>query len=128
MTFARHRRQMWLQIVFPVAVFALIIIALAVLSTTGSRTQVGHWSNISAILVIIPVLILLLVTLVINALLIYAVARLYRVLPAYTHQAQIFIERIGDVARAWADRAAKPVIVPSSAWAGAKTVFRRLRF
>lgn len=108
-----HRKQRVTQIILPMVLVVLLMIALIVLislSTFTSGGDVGRWAAVSTIWLIIPVLIAGLIVLAVLAGLIYLMARLLGLLPTYTGLAQdyVYIAR-GYILRA-ADMVVKPVI------------------
>jgi hypothetical protein len=108
-----HRKQRVTQIILPMVLVVLLMIALIVLislSTFTSGGDVGRWAAVSTIWLIIPVLIAGLIVLAVLAGLIYLMARLLGLLPTYTGMAQdyVYIAR-GYILRA-ADMVVKPVI------------------
>jgi ethanolamine transporter EutH len=122
-TQAAHRRQVWTQILIPIIGVAVLLLGAAILATRGSNPQVAQLGNVSAVIVIMPFLIILLVSFVIFLGLIYAFARLIKVLPPYANLAQIFIENLHQRIKRVADLAAQPMITSEGFWAGVKKIF-----
>ena len=124
-TYPKHRRQAFWQILFPIILGALILISLGVLAALGSNQQVARWGNISAIFLIIPFLVILLVIFAIFGALVYGVGRALQVLPRYTHLAQIYVDHYGKLIQKFANQLARPVISVSSGIAGVQAPFKK---
>lgn len=124
-TYPEHRRQAFRQILLPILLSAIILIALGVLAALGSNQQVARWGNISAIFLIIPLLFILLIILAIFSALAFGVARLLRILPGYTHLAKIYVDHFGKMIQDFSDRLARPVIDASSWLAGVQAAVKR---
>jgi len=124
-TYGQHRRQVWWQILLPVIIGALLVILVAVLAAMGTNLQVAHWGNISAIIMIAPLLVLLLITLVILLAANIGLVRVLQVLPRFSHLVLLTLTRYARILQDWANRTTKPVIGVRSSWAGIKTILRR---
>lgn len=125
----RHRRQTIWQIWVPLGVFILLILAMAVgvvLAAAGASPELGRWSSMSLIMLIIPTMFAAVIVLVIFAGLVFLMAKLLHVLPAYTQMAQAYAHLLSVIVRVNADRLASPAIKARSAWAGWETLRRRL--
>lgn len=128
-SYLKHRRQVMRQIILPVALSALSLVAIVVwvsYATFNQGGDVGRWAAISTIWVIIPMLVGGLVVLAILGGLIYGMARLLNALPYYTGIAQdyIFIAR-GYIMRA-ADMSVKPILKLNEWLQTAKAFFERI--
>ncbi|MBN1266584.1 MAG: hypothetical protein JXA25_13905 [Anaerolineales bacterium] len=120
-TRSAFRRQTTWQIYFPLAVFFLILIGLAVgygLSGTGTFSA---WADISLMLLSIPMLIIGLILLVLTAGLIYGVSWLLKALPQPAWQVQQVFSKIAKRVQTAADRITAPFIKVNAVPA----VFRR---
>ena len=128
----QHRRQMFLQVWLPLIGAMLVVLALMILAIIGTvqgSPQVNRWGNISAVLVIIPVLIFGLVMLALAGGLAYGVTVLLRKMPDWMHKAQAFMQQVSESVKQAADAAAKPVITVNETKSRASAfwdrVFRR---
>ncbi len=124
-TFPRHRRQSFWQIIFPIILGGIVLIALGVLITLGPNQQVSRWGSISTIILILPLFLMLLIAFAIFGGLAYGLARLLRILPAYTHMAQIYTDHFGKMIQNFADKIVQPIITVKSGFAGIQTVFKK---
>lgn len=128
-SYLKHRNQVMRQIILPVALSALVLIAIVVwvsIATFSQGGDVGRWAAISTIWVIIPMLLGELVVLAILGGLIYGMARLLQALPYYTGIAQdyIFIAR-GYIIRG-ANMVVKPILALNDWLQTAKAFFERM--
>ncbi len=128
-SYLKHRNQVMRQIVLPVALSALVLVAIVVwvsYATFNQGGDVGRWAAISTIWVIIPMLLGGLVVLAIIGGLIYLMARLLSALPYYTGIAQDYI----FIARGYIIRGANMLVKPVNAlndWLQtAKAFFERM--
>lgn len=110
-THARHRREVLWQITIPVAVGALILLALAVLAAFRATTdQASVWADISLMWMIIPAFIAMLIFFVLLAASIYLVVRLIGVLPGYFLVAHGWLLLAGDRLRQAEGKMVEPVL------------------
>jgi len=128
-SYLKHRNQVMRQIILPVALSALVLIAIVVwvsIATFSQGGDVGRWAAISTIWVIIPMLLGGLVVLAILGGLIYGMARLLNALPYYTGIAQdyIFIAR-GYIVRG-ANMVVKPILALNDWLQTVKAFFERM--
>ena len=111
-SYQAHRRQLWTQIILPVLAAALLVIGVAVmvgLATFRANGDVSRWAAISTIWIVIPIMIVMLVFLILLAVMIYLVAKLRKLIPPYSVQAQRFFYRIQAGTKRAAERIRKPV-------------------
>ncbi len=113
-SYQRHRRELWTRILLPMLLAIALIAVVAVLTGMAAfqpESEVGRWAAVSTMWVLLPLIgagVLLLIVLIA---LIYGMARLLGVLPAYTLQAQDLFRRIQGIARQVADGAVKPILL-----------------
>lgn len=111
-SYSKHRKQVIWQILLPVALATLLIVALIVLinlATFRDGGDVGRWAAISTIWIVVPIMIGLLILLGLLGGLVYLMARLLNVTPTYTGMAQDFVHKaVGQIKRG-ADMAVKPI-------------------
>ncbi len=124
-TRSRHQQQMWIQILLPVLVGAALIIFLAVMTAVASDPQVVRFSDISIIFLILPTAVTGLIVLAVFGAIIFLLARLLKIVPSYAHLTQIYLERVTEIIKGMADKAADPVVAIESGYAGFKVLFQR---
>ncbi|MEJ2708752.1 MAG: hypothetical protein P8074_14145 [Anaerolineales bacterium] len=124
-THEAHRREVLWQVMVPLIVGVLVLLALAVLSATGGTEQVSRWGDVSLIWLILPMLLVALIFLVITAGLAYGVIWLVRVLPGYARQLQALFETLAVKVKQVSDLAAEPFIRIHSFMAGMQVLFNR---
>jgi hypothetical protein len=124
-TIRAHNRQVAWQILVPVLVMTVIIIAGAVLVTTGGRARSSVWADISVIWLLIPVLSVALGLLVVLITIIYGMGKMLQIIPRYTWKAQGIFNRVSRGTRRVADGTTKPFFWLKEAWAVIKSIFLR---
>lgn len=127
-SYLKHRRQMWQQIILPVALATALMLALIVLiciATFRDNGDVGRWAAISTIWIVIPILFAGLVTLIILGGLIYLMMRLLGILPTYTGLAQDYVQLGALYVQRFTEAAVKPVFAVDGLAAYFKAIFGR---
>ena len=112
-SYQQHRRELWRQILLPVILAGVILIAVVVLIAIVTFRQGGdveRWAAISAIWIIIPILVVGLIILVLFAAMIYGMAQLLKWIPPYTGYAQRIVWRAQGYIQRGADMVARPVL------------------
>jgi hypothetical protein len=123
-TLAAHRNQVIWQIWLPLGLTVAVILALIIgviltaAAPTPDVTTLSHWSDVSLIVLVVPVIVGSFFLLVIAAGLVYLMARLLKILPPYTQLAQAYVQYAAAVFASWCDRAAAPIIRIRGIWAG----------
>jgi len=113
LSYQKHRKQLAWQIILPIVVTSLLIVALIVLvniATFRDNGDVGRWAAISTIWIVIPVMVGLLIFLVILGGIIYLLARLLAITPTYTGRAQDYVHKAAIHIKRGADAVVRPVI------------------
>ena len=113
LTYAKHRSEVFWQIILPFILGLLVVVGLAVLTIVMGfyQSQVRTtWADIAIIWLILPGLGVVLGLAVLLAGLAYGVGRLIGVLPAYAHLVQNFFYLMQTRLRQGADQVVKPVI------------------
>jgi uncharacterized membrane protein len=128
LSYKRHRRQTLNQIILPVILSALVMIALIVLvslATFGADGDVARWAAISTIWLVIPVMFAGLIVLVILVGLIYLMARGLQVIPTYTGIAQDYAAQARWYITRGANMLVKPFLVIEGWSANIQKFFRK---
>ena len=127
-SYQRHRRELAWQIILPVALTALLIVALIVLvniATFNEGGDVARWAAVSTIWIIIPVMIAGLVFLALLGVIIYYLGKLLNITPTYTGMAQDYVYKAAGYIKRAADMAVKPVLYLDGLGASIKAFFGR---
>jgi hypothetical protein len=106
-THARHRREVFWQIILPLVVGILLLLAalaVIILSATQPVTELGRWADVSPSLFFAFILLVILVGLV------YVVSIILRAVPQYTYKIQHFLERVTGIITRFTDLMAEPVL------------------
>ncbi len=108
-----HRKQIGRQVILPVILAGVVMVAMIVLisiATFRDGGDVGRWAAISTIWLVIPVIIVGLIGLAVLIGLIYVLAKLLGILPTYTGIAQDYVYLAHSYVIKAADMAAQPII------------------
>mgnify|MGYP007066199150 CR=1 FL=1 len=123
-SYQAHRRQFIWQILIPIIVALLLVIAASVVAATRNSGTASLWADISMIWLLIPVLFFSFLFFILLAGLIYALAVLLKITPNYTYQVQQMIYRVKQAIKRGADFATKPVFFIEEISARIKRIFR----
>ena len=125
----RHRRQTFWQILLPVILASLAVIALVVfasIATVSESTMPATFANISTIWLIIPLMVVGVMFFLFTVGLIFLVSRLLRNIPAYTRLVQIYLQIFSIRVDSILDRIAQPQIAVLSRWAAWREFWRKV--
>lgn len=129
-SYRRHRRQVWAQILLPVIIGALALMAAPVaawLTAMDGGGDISRWAAVSTMWLLIPLMIGALILLVIVSALAFITARISGWIPTYSYR----IQRIAVRAQAGTQRAAemirKPVLAVRAAGDLVRSRIQRLR-
>lgn len=112
-SYKRYRKQLITQIILPMVIAGLLLVALIVLiifATFRENGDVARWAAISTIWIVIPVMIASLIFFLVLGGLVYLMKRLLNITPTYTGLAQDFVHKLAIRIRLAADAIVKPVI------------------
>lgn len=126
-TYERHRKEVMWQILVPVIIGAVIILALAILAATRTDAQVSKGADVSVIWMITPMLIVALIFLVLLGAMIYAVMSLLGILPGYARLVQDYFDAFRVQVGIVSDKAVEPVLRIESIKASLRALGRSLR-
>ena len=124
-SYLKHRRELVWQIILPVALMSILIVALIVLINIATFNQggdVARWAAISTIWIVIPIMLAGLVLVAVLIALVYGLKRLLEITPTYTGLAQDYVHLAAGYVRRAADMIVRPVLFLDSIGAS----FRRL--
>ena len=121
---------MW-QIVLPVALSLLAIIALVVLIVNVTFYQgtgdVARWAAVSTIWIVIPIMIGLLIVFALVAGLVYLLAKLLHITPTYTGLAQDYVHLAASYIRRGTEALIKPVLELNGILASITKFFEKIK-
>ncbi|MDR3572922.1 MAG: hypothetical protein P4L50_03590 [Anaerolineaceae bacterium] len=107
-----HQRQTLWQVWVPLSLGILLVLVLAALTIIGANrgsVLVTKWSDLTSIIMIIPVLFIGLIILAIIGAAIYGIARALKILPAYTGLVQAYAQLISITVKVRSDQFLQPV-------------------
>ena len=126
-TYERHRKEVMWQILVPVLIGAVIVLALAILATTRTDAQVSKGADVSVIWMITPMLIVSLIFLVLLGAMVYGVMSLLGILPGYARLVQDYFDAFRVQVGIISNKAVEPVLRMESIKASLRALGRSLR-
>ena len=126
-TYERHRKEVMWQILVPVVIGAVIVLALAILATIGTDAQVSKGADVSVIWLITPLFIVALIFLVLLGAMIYAMMSLLGILPGYARLVQDYFDAFRVQVGIVSDKAVAPILRMESIKASLRALVRSLR-
>jgi len=124
-SYQAHRRDLIWQILVPIVVALLVVIATFVFVATGSSGTASLWADISMIWLLIPLLFIAFITLIILGGIIYGMAMLLKATPIYTQKLYRLIRLVTQKIENVADEIAKPILFVEGISAGIKRFFQQ---
>jgi len=127
-SYLKHRKQLAWQIILPVVLTSLLIVALIVIiniATFRDGGDVGRWAAISTIWIVIPIMLGMLIVFALLGGLIYLLAKLLNITPIYTGMAQDYVHKAAGYIKRGADAAVKPIFFFDEVGASIKALFGR---
>ncbi|MBN2387419.1 MAG: hypothetical protein JXB85_10390 [Anaerolineales bacterium] len=124
----RHRRQRFWQVLLPIILFLVGMLALGVLvifATFEAGALNRLWADISLIWLLFPMLVFALLVLAVLAALIYAIGRLTQATPRLTSKVQALGRQVEQGTRQVADQAVQPVMRFKQIGAVLQSFFKR---
>jgi hypothetical protein len=113
-SYLAHRRQVIWQVILPMVLTVLLLIALVAwisLATFRGGADVSRWAAISTIWIVLPVLLAGLIVLIVLLGINYLVMRLRGITPTYTGLAQDYVFRGAAVVKRVTKAAVQPVFL-----------------
>lgn len=129
-SYKRHRKQLFWQIIFPMVLTSLLLIALIVvvnIATFRDGGDVGRWAAISTIWIVIPIMIGLLIVLALLGGLVYLLQKLLNITPTYTGMAQDYVYIAQGYIKRATEALVKPVLQLNGILAGINAFFEKMR-
>ena len=128
LSYKKHRKERTTQIILPVLLTVVLIIASIVLiniATFRDGGDVERWAAISTIWIVIPIIIGMLIFLAVLGGLIYLLAQLLNITPKYTGMAQDYVRKAAVYIKRGADAVVKPIIQLKGLLATVEAFFQR---
>ena len=129
-SYKRHRKQVMWQIILPVVLTSLLLIALIVLiniATFRDGGDVGRWAAISTIWIVIPIMIGLVIVVAILGGLVYLMQKLLHITPTYTSLAQDYVYLAEGYIKRATEAIIKPVLQLNGILASILTFFEKIK-
>lgn len=129
-TYQQHKRQATWQILLPLVLTAVILLAVGILAGISAFKEPAlgtRWAGISMIMLIIPALLGGGLFVLLIAVLIYGLAKLYQVVPIYSLIARSYVFKTAFFVHQWSDRIVRPFFLPKIIQAGLHSFFSSLK-
>jgi hypothetical protein len=129
-SYLRHRKQIVWQIIMPVVLTSLLIVALIVLVNIATFSQggdVARWAAISTMWIVIPIMIGMLIFLAILVGLVYLMQKLLSVTPTYTGLAQDYVYKAELYLKRMSEALVKPVLQLNGILASILAFFEKIK-
>jgi energy-coupling factor transporter transmembrane protein EcfT len=129
-SYKRHRKQLVWQIILPIVLTSLLIVALIVLiniATFRDGGDVGRWAAISTIWIVVPIMLGLLIVLALVGGLVYLMMKLLNVTPTYTSLAQDYVYLAEGYIKRATEAIVKPVLQINGILASVIAFFEKMR-
>lgn len=130
-SYSLHKKQRFWQVLFPVSLGVLGILALAVLVVLtvvqgDAGGEVSIWADTSLIWLILPILVFAILMTVLLMGMIFLTVKLLHVLPVYSSKAQYYTDLVSNKIELLARKMVEPVIRIKSAGARIGAIFSPL--
>jgi len=104
-----YRRDLRWQIIAPMVVVLLLVIAASVAVALSPAASASLWADISTIWILIPLMIFAFIALIMLIALIYGMAKLLQITPVYTEKLALLFRLVGLKIEKIADASTKPI-------------------
>ena len=128
-SYLKHRRQLTWQILMPVLLMCILLIALIVIiniATFRDNGDVARWAAISTIWIVIPIMVGMLIFLVLLGGLIYLLSKLLGITPRYTGLAQDYIHKAAGAIKRGLDAIVRQFIEIQGVLASIREFFKKI--
>jgi hypothetical protein len=129
-SYLRHRKQWTWQIVLPVVLMSVLLIALIVLiniATFRDNGDVARWAAISTIWIVVPIMIGMLIFLILLVGIIYLLSKLLGITPRYTGLAQDYVHKAAGTIKRGLDAIVKQFIEIQGVLASIREFFKQIK-
>lgn len=129
-SYLKHRKQVVWQVILPVVLTSLLIVALIMLINIATFNQGGdveRWAAISTIWIVIPIMVGMLIFLALMVGLVYLMKKLLGVTPTYTGMAQDYVHIGASYVRRALDAIVEPVLKLNGILASINAFFEKMK-
>ena len=124
-SYQAYKRDFLWQILVPIIIAFVLMIAASVAVAVGSSASVSRWADISTIWIIIPLLVSAFIFTLILGAVIYGMAKLLNITPVYTQKITALIYLVEQKIKDVADLSAKPIFFVAGISASIKNFFQQ---
>jgi len=119
-THARHRREVFWQIIIPMMLgilLVLVAVTIVILSATHAATNLSRWADVSLIWLILPSLLIAFIFLTILIAFTYLISIVLKKTPPYAHLIQQYFETGKNKVSFYSNKITDPIVKTRSVWA-----------
>jgi len=127
-SYKAHKKDFIWQILVPILVILLLVIAASVIVTLRPAGDASLWADISTIWLLIPLLFFAFINIIILAAIIYGMSKLLNITPIYTQKLYALIILAGEKIESIVDDTVKPIFLVegfSASLKSIKNIFRQ---
>jgi len=119
LTHAKHKREVFWQILLPMLIGVLLVLTVAFVIIFGfqSSSDLSRWADVSTIWLILPSLFITLIFLIILSAFVYLITFVLRITPRYTLIVQLYFEIAKHKVTYYSNRITEPIIKTKGIWA-----------
>ena len=119
LTHAKHKREVFWQILLPmmIGVLLVLVVAFVIIFGAQSSSDLSRWADVSTIWLILPSLFITLIFLIILSAFVYLITLLLRLTPRYALIVQLYFEIGKYKVHYYSNRITEPIIKARGFWA-----------
>lgn len=119
LTHAKHKREVFWQIIIPmlIGVLLLLLVAFLIIFAGQSSSDLSRWADVSTIWLILPSLFLTFIFLIILSAFVYLITVVLRLTPRYALIVQLYFEIGKYKVHYYSNRITEPIIKARGIWA-----------
>jgi len=119
LTHAKHKREVFWQIMIPMLIGVLLVLSVAfgIIFGFQSSSDLSRWADVSTIWLILPSLFFAFIILIFLSAFIYLITIVLRITPRYALIVQLYFEIAKHKVSYYSDRITEPIIKTRGIWA-----------
>ena len=119
LTHAKHKREVFWQIIIPMLIGVLLVLSVAfgIIFGFQSSSDLSRWADVSTIWLILPSLFFAFIILIFLSAFIYLITIVLRITPRYALIVQLYFEIAKHKVSYYSDRITEPIIKTRGIWA-----------
>jgi uncharacterized BrkB/YihY/UPF0761 family membrane protein len=119
LTHAKHKREVFWQIMIPMLIGVLLVLSVAfgIIFGFQSSSDLSRWADVSTIWLILPSLFFAFIILIFLSAFVYLITIVLRITPRYAFIVQLYFEIAKHKVSYYSDRITEPIIKTRGIWA-----------